>query len=111
MKGASYMDELVDKIITLDKEGQARINALEKEKQELSSYIKMMREKLGTKYKGESKEAIEKIELSLKSDYELRVEKSCQTPRIRKLTLPLFMKNKRKFGSNNYLSFALTTKD
>lgn len=107
MKGASYMDELVDKIITLDKEGQARINALEKEKQELSSYIKMMREKLGTKYKGESKEAIEKIELSLKSDYELRVEKILSDTKDKEANITSFYEKQKEVWLKQLLEFCL----
>lgn len=67
------MDDVVDKIIALDKEGQAQINALEKEKRELSSYTKKMRVILGKKYDAEAVKKAESIKAKIIKNFEERV--------------------------------------
>ena len=66
------MDELVDKIILLDKEGQANIDALEKEKLGLSTYVKKLRTKLEKKSEQERIAKLAKIEQEVKDNYEVR---------------------------------------
>ncbi|HML99909.1 MAG TPA: hypothetical protein PKC96_01035 [Bacilli bacterium] len=66
------MDDLVRKVIELDKEGQAQISALEKEKDELSNVLKTMRKNLADRYAAETEKKEAAIEKKIKDDFLLR---------------------------------------
>lgn len=66
------MDDLVRKIIELDKEGQAQISALEKEKDELSNVLKTMRKNLADRYAIATEKEEAAIEKKIKDDFLLR---------------------------------------
>ncbi len=101
------MDELVDKIIRLDKEGQARINALEKEKQQLSSYIKEMRETLGVKYDKARQEELDKFEIEIKSDYEVRRDNILNDTKEKEKNIASFYQKQKDIWLKQLLEFCL----
>jgi len=70
------MNELVRKIIELDKDGQEQIRSLEKEKAELSDQIKKMRATLTQKTKEETDAIIVSIKEQLDLDYQTRLHKA-----------------------------------
>ncbi len=101
------MDEIVDKIIKLDKEGQAKINSLEKEKQELSSYIKMMREKLGSDYKKRADEEISSFEAEVIADFNKRLAKIEKETKEKQVTIAKFYDLQKEVWLKELLSFCL----
>lgn len=75
LRRSSFMNEIVDKLILLDREGQEKIIALENEKKELSTYIKEIRKNLTKEYKTSNREKIAEVRTERKNDYKERAKK------------------------------------
>ena len=104
------MYEIVEKIIGLDKEGQAKIMALEKEKQELSTYTKSLRESLGQKYDQASKETLAKREKELVDDHEERCEKIIKETKVKEANIVKFYEKQKEQWLQELVAFCLADK-
>lgn len=101
------MDELVEKIIALDKEGQNKISDLEKEKQELSKYIKALRIKMSEEYAIKSKEQIAQVEQQIKSDYELRTKKITRDAKVKDKNIVSYYEKQNELWIEQLVDFCL----
>jgi len=104
------MDEIVEKIIGLDKGGQAKIMALEKEKQEFSTYTKSLRESLGQKYDQSSKETLAKREKEFVDDYDKRCEKIINETKMKESNIVKFYEKQKGQWLKELVAFCLEEK-
>jgi len=66
------MEEIVRQVIYLDKAGQAKIAALEKEKEQLSIVMKEMRQTLSSQYQKETEKQEAQIKEQIEKDFSCR---------------------------------------
>lgn len=101
------MDELVEKIIALDKEGQNKISDLEKEKQELSKYIKAIRAKMSEEYSIKSKEQIAQLAKKVKEDYELKTKKITREAKSKEKNIVSYYEKHNELWIEQLIDFCL----
>ena len=101
------MNEIVDKLILLDREGQEKISALENERKELSTYIKEIRKTLTKEYKISNREKISEIKLERKNDYKERAQKVRLAAKEKEKNDVVFFKEHKEQWLDELVNFCL----